>query len=70
MIVGKNCLDHFDLFSPKVYQKNDNNHFHNILRLSDFLPNFLFATIEKMRDYYLYTLHIGVASRIVKRIKT
>ena len=29
------------------------NHFHNILRRLDVLPNFLFITIETMRDYYL-----------------
>ena len=29
------------------------NHFHNILRLFDILPNFAFTTSEIMRDYYL-----------------
>ena len=29
------------------------NHFHDILRLSDVLPNFPFTTSEMMRDYYL-----------------
>ena len=29
------------------------NHFHNILRLFDVLPNFPFPTSETMRDYYL-----------------
>ena len=29
------------------------NHFHNILRLSDVLPNFAFTTNERMRDYCL-----------------
>ena len=29
------------------------NHFHNILRLFDVFPNFLFSTSETMRDYYL-----------------
>ena len=28
------------------------NQFHNILRLFDVLPNFLFTTSETMRDYY------------------
>ena len=28
------------------------NHFHNILRLFDVLPNFPFTTSETMRDYY------------------
>ena len=32
-----------------------NNHFHNILRLFDVLPNFSFTTGETMRDYYLET---------------
>ena len=31
------------------------NHFHNILRLFDVLPNFLFTTSETMRSYYLET---------------
>ena len=34
---------------------NSYNHFHNILRLYDVLPNFLSATSEIMRDYYLQT---------------
>ena len=29
------------------------NHFHNILRHFDVLPNFSFTTSETMRDYYL-----------------
>ena len=29
------------------------NHFHNILRLFDVLPNFPFTTSETMADYYL-----------------
>ena len=29
------------------------NHFHNILRLLDVLPNFPFTTSEMMGDYYL-----------------
>ena len=29
------------------------NHFHNILRLFDVLPNFPFTTSETMRNYYL-----------------
>ena len=32
---------------------NNNNHFHNILRLFDVLPNFAFKTGRTMRDYYL-----------------
>ena len=29
------------------------NHFHNILRISDVLPNFTFTSSEAMCDYYL-----------------
>ena len=32
---------------------NNNNHFHDILRLFDVLPNFAFKTGKTMRDYYL-----------------
>ena len=39
------------------------NHFHNTLRLFDVLPNFLYTTSETMRDCYLQTWHIRVASR-------
>ena len=31
------------------------NQFHNILRLLDVLPNFLFTTSETMGQYYLET---------------
>ena len=40
----------------KTYKAKENfsdNHFHNILRLFDVLPNFPFTTSETMRDYYL-----------------
>ena len=47
-----------------------NNHFHNILRLFDVLPNFSFTTGETMRDYYLETQYIRVAPRVVERLKT
>ena len=40
------------------------NHFHNILKVFDVLPNFLFATSETMRDYYLQTWYIRVAKRL------
>ena len=46
------------------------NHFHNILRLFDVLPNFPFTTSETMRDYYLYTWYTRVASRVAERLKT
>ena len=29
------------------------NHFHNVFRLFDVLPNFTFIVSETMRDYYL-----------------
>ena len=45
------------------------NHFHNILRLFDALPNFPFTTSETMRDYYLQALYIQVASRVAERLK-
>ena len=37
------------------------NHFHNILRLSDVLPNFPFTKSETMRDYYLSRRYIRVS---------
>ena len=40
------------------------NHSHNILRLSDALPNFRVPTSETMRVYYLWTWFIRVASRL------
>ena len=46
------------------------NHVHNILRLFDVLPNFPFGTSETMRDYYLQTWYMRVASRVAERIKT
>ena len=48
----------------------NNNQFHNILRLSNVLPNFHFATSETMADYYLQTWYILVASRVAERLKT
>ena len=35
-----------DIFLKTIY-----NHFHNILRLFDVLPNFPFTTSERMGDY-------------------
>ena len=46
------------------------NHFHNILRLFDFLPNFPFTTIGTMHNYYLKTWNIRVSSLASKRLKT
>ena len=42
------------------------NHLHNILRIFDVLPNFPFTTSEPMRDYYLQTWYIRVASRVAE----
>ena len=46
------------------------NHFHNIFRPFDVLPNVLFTTKETMRDYYLETWYIRVALRVAKQLKT
>ena len=51
------------------------NHFHNILRLFDVLPNIPFTTTETIRDYYLEGCYIRVdyirvAGRVAKRLKT
>ena len=46
------------------------NYFQNILRLFDVLSNFSFTTSEKMRDYYLETWYIKVASRVAEQLKT
>ena len=45
------------------------NHFYNILKLFDVLPNFPFTTSETMDDYYLETWYIRGASRVSKRRK-
>ena len=46
------------------------NHFHNILKFFDVLPNFPFTTSETMRDYYLQTWYILVASQGAELLKT
>ena len=45
------------------------NRFH-ILRLFDVLPNFPFTTSEAIREYYLYTWYILIASQVGKLLKT
>ena len=40
-----------NIINENIEQKRTYNQFHNILRLFDVLPNFLFTTNEKMRDY-------------------
>ena len=41
-----------------------------ILRLFNVLTSFPFTTSETMRDYYLYTWYIRVASQVAERLKT
>ena len=43
------------------------NHFHKVFV---FFFNFLFTTSETMRDYYLKTWYIRVASRVAEQLKT
>ena len=45
------------------------NHFHNILRLFNVLPNFLFTASETMRDYYLQTWYIIYKLQVGKGLK-
>ena len=54
----------------KAKENFADNHFCNILRLFDVLPNFAFTTSETMGDYYLQTWYIRVASRVSERLKT
>ena len=44
-------------------------HFHNIVRFFDILPNFIFTTSEKMRDYYFQTWHLPDALTVVEQLK-
>ena len=65
----------FDFFAPLPVKRfpnrlAPNNNFHNILRLFDVLPNFPFTTSEAMRDYYLQTWYIRVASRVAEGLKS
>ena len=48
----------------------NHNHFHNILKLFDVLPNVAFITSETMGDYYLQTWCLRVASRVNEQLKT
>ena len=43
---------------------------HSFLRLFSLLPIFCFSASERMRDYYLSTWYLRIASRVVKRLKT
>ena len=72
MIVGNYCITFLERnFAPsscsEILRDND---FHNVLRLFDVLPNFLFTTSETMGDYYLQRWYIRVASLVVKQLKT
>ena len=53
-----------------VHLEENLQSFHNIWRLSDVLPNFLFTTSEAIEDYYLYMVYIQVDSQVAKRLKT
>ena len=55
-------------FSAKI--RTTSNQFYNILRLFDVSLYLPFIRSETMRDYYLYTWYIRVASRVAKRLKT
>ena len=46
------------------------NHFHNILRLFDVLPNFPFTISETMPDYYLQTPYTRIVSKDAERLET
>ena len=46
------------------------NHFHNTLRLFDFLPNIILSTSEVMWGSYLQTWCMRVASGVAERVKT
>ena len=46
------------------------NHFHNILKLFNVLPNFPLITSETMSDYYLQTWCLRVASGVTEQLKT
>ena len=62
-----------ELFTLDMFPKNKKtnyNHFHNILKLFDVLPNFPFTTSETMGDYCLKTWYIRVAERVAERLKT
>ena len=61
----------YDLYPLKqLYNRScDYNHFQNIFRVFYVLPNFPFTTSGTMRDYYLPTWYLQVASPIAVRLK-
>ena len=56
--------------ASKAKENFSDNHFHNILRFFDVLPNFLSSTSEIMRDCYLQTWYMRFASQVAERPKT
>ena len=46
-------MSRFSKKIPDIEIDSTYNHFHNILRLLDVLPNFPFTASETMGDYYL-----------------
>ena len=72
MIVGNYCITFLErnFASSSCSEILRDNDFHNVLRLFDVLPNFLFTTSETMGDYYLQRWYIRVASLVVKQLKT
>ena len=72
MIFGNYCITFLErnfasVSCSEILRDND---FHNVLRLFDVLPNFLFTTRETMGDYHLQRWYIRVASLVAKRLKT
>ena len=59
-------------FEPWYFRNNRHiyNHFHNILRLFDTLPNFPITTSETIGDYYLKQCYLRVVSEVAERLKT
>ena len=53
LVVWKYKNEKTDKLKMIFIKMKNYNHFHNILRLFDVLPNFLFTTSETMHDYYL-----------------
>ena len=52
---GSAMLSLYLILEKELSFSRNNNQFHDILRLLDVLPNFLFTTSETMGHYYLET---------------
>ena len=52
MGITKPCIQPAPSTSTQLISTSTHNHFHNILKLFDVLPNFSFTTSETMADYY------------------